>query len=336
MPQDLLDDLVTVAAELSNADRTAVRSVVDTLLAVPADGLPAVRGRSGLNGNGAPLEVCLSAFADACRVRLIADPASAVGDPLRRRDEGVRALRAALGLTMSSALGPLCDATLDINLPSDETAIREYIEGVAWIGAGVGFPGVALYVDATRGDRDLQWQRTTRWLETVVRQPGPALSTIGVLRDRADLMAVGVEGFAPENARAKMFWRLREPGTLADLGAEAFRHPDLLRFLQAAVGPRELPVHAFVFSTSFLAANGMPFDAKIDLCAHCLDLDDAAWITLVSELTAALSLAPIDVARALDGGRAQPAFLGLNVSPMGNRLDLFLRPSRWYEEEVAA
>ena len=336
MPQDLLDDLVTVAAELSAADRTTVRSVVDTLLAVPADGIPAVRGRSGLNGNGAPLEVCLSAFADACRVRLIADPASAVRDPLHRRDEGVRALRAALGLTMSAALGPLCDATLTLNLPDDEAAMRDYVEGVAWIGAGVGFPGVALYVDATRGERDLQWQRTTRWLETVVRQPAPALGTIAALRERADLMAVGVEGFAPENARAKMFWRLREPATLDNLGAEAFRHPDLLRFLQTVAGTRELPLQAYVFSTSFLAANGMPFDAKIDLCSHCLDFDDATWISLVSELTTSLSLAPIDVARALDGGRAQPAFLGLNVSPMGNRLDLFLRPARWYEEEAAA
>jgi hypothetical protein len=269
-------------------------------------------------------------------VRLVGDPGSSIDDPLARRDDSLRALASILPLTMSQALQPMIDFTLRLNLPAGDEAMQRYIEGVTWIGAGIAMPGVAVYVDATKGDRDEQRQRTETWLRTIVRDPWPALRTLESMPDGADLMAAGLEGFAPENARVKFFWRMPRAMTLAELGPEGLQHPSLVRFLTMAMKDRALPISAFVFSNSFLVANGMPFDVKVDLCAHCLDLDNTAWEALVAEVTSEFSLSPMNVSAALANGRSQPAFIGFNVSPMGHRLDLFLRPSAWYGEVVVA
>jgi len=333
LQSDLLDDLLEVASEASAMERTTVRSIADLILASPDAGRPPRRGRSGLNNDGSPIELCLSSFADACRVRLVADPASSEDDAVTRRDRSLHALRALLERTGSLELAPLCEATLLALVPDDDRTIRDvYTEGVLWLGAGLGMPGVAMYVDATKGELDERWQRVESWAGSLLADAGPARAAIASLAAHGDVMSVGIEGTSASTARAKIFWRLTRPLHFAELGTP-FAEPPFARFFAVVAGERDLPLQSLVVSTSFLVATGAQFDAKLDICAHCLGLDEEQWVALVSELTAAFSLAPIDVRAALSGGRTTPAFLGLNRNGLGQfRLDLFLKPSRWYRE----
>lgn len=330
---DLLDGIVALAAEMSGADPDRVRSLAAALLARRPDAAGR-RGRSGLNNNAAPLEICLSSFADACRFRFVADPASTETRPRLRRDASLDALAATLEMTQSSALAPLCRATLDAIVPSDDALLDRYVEGVLWLGAGVGMPGVALYADLTKGDTEERWQRTDDWLAAVLSNAAPARAILAAMRGHADLMAAGVEGTEPANARAKLFFRITRPLPLTAIGNSAFADPAIAHFLAMLLGERELPLAGLVFSTSFLVANGMPFDAKVDVCAHCLDFTNEDWISFLGAATEAFQLAPIDARRALAGGVADAAFVGLNRNALGQlRLDFFLKPARWYAEE---
>jgi hypothetical protein len=329
---DLLDGLTGIAADLSGADLHTVRSLAARLLSRNSDDA-GKRGRSGLNNNASPLELCLSSFADACRFRFVADPASTQPDPRLRRDASLAALATTLDMTQCGALEPLCRATLDAIIPNDER-IDRYVEGVLWLGAGIGMPGVALYADLTKGDPDERWERTESWLASIVANAAPARGILAAMRAAgADLMAAGVEGTEPANARAKLFFRISRPIALAEIGNPAFADPSISVFLAMLLGERELPLAGLVFSTSFLVANGMPFDAKVDVCAHCLGFSNEDWISFLGAATEAFQLAPMDARRALSGD-ADAAFVGLNRNAMGQlRLDFFLKPRDWYAEE---
>lgn len=330
---DPLDDLIGVAAAVGGADVMGVRSLAELLLAATDEPLPPRRGRSGLNSNGAPLELCLSAFADACRLRFIADPASADPDPLARRARSIDALAATLDRCGARALEALCAETIRAVIPGDEEVRTRYLEGVLWLGAGVGMPGAALYVDATKHAHDEAWTRAEEWLGRILPQPAAALARIEALAGAGDLMAVGIEGTSPANARAKLFWRMSRPAALADFGVPALLEPSFTRFLDASAADRDFPLTGIVFSISFLAATGQELDAKIDLCAHCLGHDDETLARLVDDLAAGFTLAPIATRTALANGGVAPAFLGLNRNALGqHRLDLFLKPARWYTE----
>lgn len=332
--RDHLDDLVDLAAESSGAARDAVRSLVDILLATPPSGTPPRRGRSGLNSGGAPLELCFSAFPDACRLRFVADPASAVDDPLERRRAGLQALGQACELTRSQALRELCERTLATVVGADPVELTRYVEGVLWLGAGIGMPGLALYADATKVEADLAWRRAGEWFAGALARPDAALGALERLASVATLMACGLEGSEPQNARAKLFFRLDRPLSLAELGVPRFEDAALVEFLGRMVaGGRALPVKAFVFSTSFLVATGAPFDAKIDVCAHCLEYGADEWQARLASATAAFGLTPLDVHGLLEARRAEAAFVGLNSNPMGARLDFFVKPARWYGDD---
>jgi len=331
-PAGLLDGLVTLGAEMSGADPDGVRSLASVLLAADPAALQR-RGRSGLNNNASPLELCLSSFADTCRYRFVADPASTIESPRARRDRSVEALTKTLQMMQCAPLEPLCHATLQAIIPTADDLLDRYVEGVLWLGAGVGMPGVAMYADLTKGTPGERMERTKRWLSSVLANPVPALGLLAAMSDNIDLMAAGIEGTEPANARAKIFFRLTRPMSLAEIGHPGFvADPALATFLAMLLGDRELPLVSLVFSMSFLVANGLPFDAKVDVCAHCLEFTTEDWTAFLGATTSAFVLAPMDAARAL-AGDADAAFVGLNRNALGQlRLDFFLKPKRWYEE----
>jgi hypothetical protein len=265
--------------------------------------------------------------------RLVADPAWAVGDPVARSRQSIDALVTALQVTRSVALGSLCRQTLETIVPHDEVSLRRYVEGVLWLGAAIGVPGIALYVDATKENAP---ERILAWLSALLPPDTPAHEVIARLLedDLAIPMAVGLEGTSPENARAKLFWRMPRPMPLSECGIAAFEHESLTGFAAAVLGGRAVPLPSLVLSASFFVATGEPCDAKLDVCAHCLDLDLDEWESLLDWATAAHGLAPLGVRAALSGERATPAFVGFNRNAAGQeRLDFFLKPHAWYPED---
>lgn len=318
--------LLDLASEISGAPRGSVESLCDTLLApcLPAEGEPI--GRSSINSDGSPLQLVLSAFGGAWRTRLLGDPASLVADPLQRARASRPALQRALHHTESAALEPLADATWRMLLPQDEVTLRRHVEGVCWLGGGVGMPGLAVYFDATRGSEDERWNRLRDWLRAVLPAADRAEETLAALRPHADLMCAGFEGTKPSNARAKLYWRLRHPVTLRELGVDLLAGDELAEWLAMTMSDRAMSSTGFVFSAGFLVATGDLFDVKLDLCCHCLDYRPAQWPALLERWSRRWELPPLDLRALLDGRGAVLSYAGFGIDRQGSgRINLYLR-----------
>jgi len=334
--------LAARAARCVGAPEAPAAALARALLALPQEGAgaaPAWRTRSGLNNDGSPIEVCFSSLPDGVRARLVCDPAAHLFDPVARHRAGLAALERALDLTAAQPLAPLCRQTLEALLPADDAGLADYLEGVLWLGAGLGFPGLALYVDLSRGPLPARFERARGWLAGLLPDPSAALAVLARLDGVARLQSAGVEGLAPANARAKLFFRLERPLALADLGIEALAHPRFLEFLATVMGEREIALKGLVFSLSFTVADGRLFEAKVDVCGHCLARPAAAWEDLLAAVAggagstgstggaSSVGLPVPPAAGLLAEEVAEVAYLGLARNLLGQeRLDLFLKP----------
>ena len=327
--------LAQVAAELSRVDRSQVEALCNVMLAVPSVDrsaeLACGSGRSGLNDDGSPLQYCLTSTRQGWRSRLLADPAWVLAEPLARFEQSRQALIQVLGMTQSEALLPLCDRTLTCYLPSypavEAAHLAPFDSGVMWLGAGVDTPGAALYLDGRCGGQStLAWQQAADWLATLLPQTAAAEAAIASLSRYGELNSVGIEGTKPENARAKLYWRLKKPVLLEEMGLDLLQNPIFASFLSTAAQDRRIQLSGLVFSAGFLISTGELFDLKIDLCGHCLNYPPKGWQRILGQLTQTYELTPLPVAKPLNQGRCQVSYLGFGLDRQGSpRLNLYLK-----------
>ncbi len=319
--------LLDVAATLGAAERPKIEALCDTLLAWETATRSDCRGgRSSLNSDGSPLQLCLSGSNSGWRGRLLGDPASLLANPVERAHASRPALEASLSHTRSEALAPLCRATWSLLLPADDEGLERHVEGVIWLGGGIGTPGLAVYFDATRGTEDERWTRVDHWLAELVHAPGFARATLSTLRSSADLMCAGLEGTEPSNARAKVYWRLRAPTPLSASGIELLSDSRMLEWLSMTLGDFAVSPIGIVFSVGFSVRTGDLLDAKIDLCCHCIPVGLDRWQALFVRYTARFGLAPLDLRMLqLERGTAL-SYVGFGLDrDRTSRINLYLR-----------
>jgi hypothetical protein len=71
-------------------------------------------------------------------------------------------------------------------------------------------------------------------------------------------------------------------------------------------------------------ATGELFDAKIDICGHCLAYDPATWMAVIQACTEQYELAPLPLVSALRQSRI--SYLGLGLDHQHHvRLNLYLK-----------
>lgn len=285
--------------------------------------------RSRLNNDGTPLQLCLSSDAQRCRVRLVGDPAAWRKDPAGRFAGAGRVLTTLAARRDCEALRPLCRQLFDVAVPPvDQHGLAAYKDGVAWLGAAPDVPGMAVYVEAAAQDRAAAWDTAARWMRRCLAAPEQALAIIDTLAPRARLASFGLEGSAPADARAKLYFRLDPPGPLPALGIDLFAGPAVVQFLNRAIGEFAMDPAGIVLCVGFSVATGSLIDAKIDLCGHCLAYSPAAWARKVAELDTTLALTPLPTAAMLAAGDCEVAFLGFGLRADGRRrLNLYAKPA---------
>jgi len=316
--------LLRAAAAWSGVSTAEATSAAETLLHVRRDGWARLPRRSRLNNDGSPLQVCASLGPGGTGVRLLGDPAVELAGAARF-EAACAALRAAGERGGAGALAELAESAARRFVDEQTMALDS---GPAWLACGLGAPGVALYLTARRADPDRAWRRVAEWFEGLLPDSSAARSLVAALRAHAVPASVGIEGTSPETARAKLYWRLRSPLPLAELGVGLPAQAAFAEFLRRTVDGGAIPRAGLVFSAGFSLGDGRRADLKVDVCAHCAPQSAGAWAARIGALAAAFGRAAPQM-DAVARRRTEVAFVGLGIGALGEaRLNVYLKEAR--------
>jgi len=322
-----LDELMKIAAKLSNQDERTVVTLGHRLLALPPKGA-ILGGVSQLNNDGTPLQLCLSMSGKKLGVRLIADPAWRLGLADQRFEASLDSFNAASEESGAIAMRPLWQRLIDLAKPLDKRVVDRFTRGFFWVGRGINLSGVAIYHD-TKPYGDSAWALTTSWLKELLSNASTVDSTLDPIREHVNLASVGLEGGRASRARAKIYWRLKTPVRLSALGIDLLDDPAFALFLARAVGPRKMRLSGTVMALGFDLSKGEIEDVKIDLCGHCLPLSPGEWLNTLEELSDSYGLARFPVYNEILEGRCEVAFIGMGLNrSRQKRLNLYLKTPR--------
>ena len=305
----------------------APAETADQLCAALAISPERCRWRSTLNNDGSPLQICvgLNRAGVSPTIRLIVDPAAAGRDSA----EQFRSVQWALENLLAShgpEMRPLCRSVLDRMLPADAVARTALGNGGAWLAADLRGRGMALYATAKWGDPGTRWTRVREWLDIVLPDAAMPRETLARLSPHATPISVGVEGATPDDARAKVYWRLSRLVALDALGVPLFARPETAEFLTCVIGDRQIPIAAIVGSISFHLESGGISDVKLDLCGHCVRRPWPDWIAILRQCSARYGLAEFPFADLAQEREAETAFVGFGLSSnLTPRLNVYLK-----------
>jgi hypothetical protein len=318
-----LSGLVELGARLAGSPLEETACLATMLLAGWGGG----RWRSSLNNDGSPLQVSVSLSGSGARpaVRLIADPAAEAADGEQRWHRAGGALSAVLA-SYAPDLKPLCDSVIERNLPAEPAFRAALPSGAVWLAADLTGEGMALYATAKWGGGSQRWMRTRRWLDEILPTSSTAHEILDRLATRAVLISVGIEGATPNNARAKLYWRLDGTAALRDLDIPLFESAAISEFLSEVIEDRRIPRAGIVGSIGFRAASGSISDVKLDVCGHCVRRTPADWMQAIDRSIARFGLAPLPVECPTLLETAELAFIGLGLdAERTSRLNIYLK-----------
>ncbi len=319
------DRLIKAAARLTDARAEAVfASACGTLSAPGASAIPSV-GRSALNHDGVPLQLCLSASVKGSKLRLLGDPWTNL--PVEARYEAsIHTLLHALEIGGAPGLRAATERTLALVVPETKEARAAYNDGFVWVALTPGSSGIAFYLEASPLGVEGGWQVAERWLAEVLPASGHALELIGRLAQTGVVASLGLEGANPVDARAKVYFRLAQPTSLESLGVDLLVSTPVMRFLDLVAADRSIDLDGLVMSAGFSLATGELADVKLDLCGHCLAYSAAEWLDVIERCRSEYNLAEIPVEAALASEECEVAFLGLGVDVNQTcRLNVYLK-----------
>jgi len=292
-------------------------------------------GNSELNNDGSPLQLSLSLGTDQNRVRLIVDPAWALGDPTKRWQCSASIFNSVLAERATGSLHPLRDSLFALAIPQDEQALQAFTRGFLWVGASFDSPGVAVYVDMQPHGLT-GWEIAETWFADNLPSH-PTQASLATLRQYTQLASLGFEGYDRETTTLKLYWRLKQPIPLQNLGIDLLVEPRLLTFLQQVIETRHMTLAGTVISTGFNLRTGKLDDVKVDLCAHCLPRTPDAWLQLLDRICVQnhYESIPETLRAALLAEEAHMAFLGFGVNDQTEtRLNIYLRPYDQHARQI--
>jgi len=317
----------SIIERLGYPNRQCALSVLQHMLG-PIDASSTLRQRhSVLNNDGVPLQLCCSLSSEAAVVRVIADPCTAIRDPVARFASSSERLWQLLDRNGACSLLPAVRTTLSATLPADRALLEH---GPLWLSSGL-HPdrGVAMYSTLSWGpeEPESRWQRVFEWLSGVLPVTVAREGALPFLECTATPVAAAIEGRTLEDAAAKVYARAREPFALSALAAQGFLDAEMLWCAQRLLAGRELPATGILPSVAFGLADGALHGCKVDVCGHCVPHTIQEWNTLINAMCKKMNLRPIDMGALLADGLASVAFVGIARRRLGmRRLNIYLKP----------
>jgi hypothetical protein len=274
---------------------------------------------SALNNDGSPLQVCVTYGEQGRRWRLLGDPAAGVQPGETRLGLARQALALTLQATRSTELSEVCGTMLAMAVPAQGLEA-----GTLWLAGGLE-GGAAVYANLRWGVAAERWADVRRWLRAALPDPAAALAVVDRLEPVAQVASIGIEGSGLRNARVKLYWRLRQQATFSTMGLPPFWSAEAGRLAEAVNEGDGVPLSGLVMSASYRMADGSPADVKLDFCAHCLSRTAKEWAAMLRKGV----MRDEAVARGVERGVAEVAFLGVGVSDHGGlRANVYLKAAR--------
>jgi hypothetical protein len=323
-------DLLQVAHRVAAVELRQLEPLCQVVLHHPPAHAGELKGKSGLNWNGSPLQLLISTRSNGSVFRFIGDPAFFCPDPIKRLAESKKALQLALKTGNAQPLEDICQKTLASVIPSDGAALQEFSHGMIWLALTLNRPGIAAYFLAV-SDRRAAWRTAHQWVETVLPHPEEAQGVIAALEPNCRFLFVGIEGQTPQSGRAKLYWRLSRLVTFSQFGISMFDDPVVGGFLAALMREHPFSLYALTFSAGFNLETGELTDIKVDLSNRSADLSvaEAVQFAECQAETLGLQLPPTRKGLSvLPHNSVSIGFLGLGLTHAGEyRLNTYLSQS---------
>ncbi len=332
--------LAELASELSGIPSRSALRVFEQVTAsplVPDDWSSG--GRSGLNHDGAPAQLCVGVSNGAARVRLIGDPGSHHDNPIARWQTAAQTVQLLAGDDAPEFAGILHGSFNEL-CGGDNDWKSRYELGPCWLAATLGEPGWALYTDTSILTHDETAARLAAVLSISGADDGPLLDFLKRIRNRMWVCSAGIEGYSASRYRVKLHLRFLQTPKQGEL-ARAIPILDdlfLVSGVQQTLLDNRIDAFGLVLGVGFNSITGGMSDAKMDVSVAQLGLtpEDA-----VARLDAAASALGFVAPRALTDALAGPlrlSHLGFGRDLKGRRrLNVYAKPaSRKVREQTNA
>lgn len=320
--------LLPAYAHLTGVSINEVQTFAETLMDlsdVSGDGLP---GLSGLNGDQAPMQLCIKLASDGARFRLIADPASDDAVLGRRYLRARNALQSTLDLTGTHGLRPIADDLLVAFGPQNLQHLEKFTCGVFWLAASIGVPGAAIYADTSVYSVEEAWDRTQQWFSTSLARSEKAVYAVDNFRHYCWLSSIGIEGLDRDRCRVKLYMRAFKDMPNGLLGnifppISELGKSGCFRFVMrdAGISPNDV-----LFNVGIHAASGEIVNSKIDISGSALGLGPDETDQVVDECCRALNVPGIPLGSLMEDYNLLISFLSVGIDIKRNKnINIYLK-----------
>lgn len=280
--------------------------------------------RSRLNNDGSPLQLCLVTSQHGRSARLIGDPGSNIPQGHKRLGYALATLDHILSVSSDSVFKRLTKDMFAINSNFDYPNSCLDTGGPLWLAKPFIGNGLAVYTNTRWGSSDSRWKRVRLWLDNFAPRRSLTLALLDTLIANTEVASIGIEGYEGDNSRGKIYFRLRSPLNLGQLGLDFVIGSRLMSALETLICDRQLPLSGIVFSIGISRFSGEVIDAKIDVCGHCLTFTKSLWQEVLLKCTDILELPPLY--RQGEFMEGAVAFVGVAVSKDNHaRMNLYLK-----------
>jgi hypothetical protein len=280
--------------------------------------------KSGLNNDGSPLQICISAGPTTTVAHLIADPGSEAPSPAGHHARGLACLHSVMSCQSDGPGRETVARCVAMNLPThpaDELAV-----GTIWLGLPIQGPGLTVYLNAAWGGQDASWGRTSAWLHAEGVAAAVSDPTIARLRTVARPVSVGLDVLPNAAPRLKVYFRLTRSARLDEFGDPAWTSDAMLAFLKEIIRGQRIRMSGLVFCVEFTSNAAHVAGVKVDVCAHCLDYEAADWPPILARTARALGTRPLQTVAWSTGQDAEIAVIGV-----GCRIDGAVRCNLYFK-----
>jgi hypothetical protein len=319
--------LVSAYAWAIGSSEKRICDFADLLLDLHNAELAGAGGPSSLNGDGAPLQLCITLTTDRPKFRLIADPASDAVALMDRHARAKTTLASVLRLTGTIEMTEPVACLLERIGPKDALQGESFTHGLFWIGASVDSPGVAVYMDTSMHTQEEGWSKVDAWLPLSEATPGTRCIPETV-RSCCKISSAGVEGTGSDRYRQKLYIQaIREmpQGLMSSLvpQLDAFARAGCFRMV---MGQSSLQLDDIMFNVGMDPVSGGVVDSKIDIWVAGLGISRAALTEAIKQCCSGLGLREIALSKMIRLFDLDYSFLGFGVDKKGRkRLNIYLK-----------
>ncbi|WP_334020703.1 hypothetical protein [Alteromonas sp. S015] len=312
--------LAPASERLGIVNQKAFEVELNTLL--PKSTWSNTSGYSALNGNGSPIELCVSASKNNIRGRLVVDPCYSMRSEIRFHSAWATALN--LAQLRAPELFPILKTTR--LLMGSWCLPEQFSEGPLWLASVPGSHGMAIYCDSQPlGDKAKLL--INDWLKFITPESIGYFQPLLRQEDNVKLCSFGIEGYNLEDARVKIYFRLTCDSNLQTIGVTELYSAPIIDWLKIAIPRGEIHPDGLVLSISAPLNGTGPTDAKADVCGHCVAHSLDEWDRIFADIPGAKGLPRF--AESLNDDQISVAFAGLGVTSNSDaRVNVYLQAVR--------